>query len=330
MAAMALPQPVPLPACADAPWAWPPGDADAAPGGWQAALDLRVEHRAGQGAVLARARHQGPLRVQKPLYPEGPDICHTVLLHPPGGVAGGDRLHIALDVGSGAHALLTTPGATRWYKAQGRPAVQKVSLRVAQGGILEWLPQENMLFAGAHANLELDVHLESGSRAIGWDAVVLGRYGAGEHWAALPPLQDGSGIAAGAPLAPSQLTLHNAVWWRDVPLWIEQGRVQAGEDALGSPAAWAGFPISAAVWASGEGCTAALAEALADELPWQDDVRAGVSLLASRTPGAPAVLLVRVLARRMEAARAVLLQTWQRVRPAMLGVPARPLRLWAT
>lgn len=290
--------------------------------GWQAMLDLRFGHRAGQGSVLSHARHSGPLRVQKPLHPEGPGICHAVLLHPPGGVAGGDQLQIDVTVEPGAHALLTTPGATRWYKSQGRPAAQRVRLRVEEGAILEWLPQENMLFAGADATMALDLDLAPGARAIGWDAVVLGRYGAGEHW-------NHTGTAH---CAAARLQLHNRLACGGRPLWLEQGELHAGHALLSSPVAWAGFPIQASLWAVAPEPLAAmepLSEQLAASLPWSDEVRAGASLLAGQG-GAPSVLLLRVLARRMEAARAVLHEGWRLLRPALLDMPARPPRLWAT
>lgn len=290
--------------------------------GWQAMLDLRFGHRAGQGSVLSHARHSGPLRVQKPLHPEGPGICHAVLLHPPGGVAGGDQLQIDVTVEPGAHALLTTPGATRWYKSQGRPAAQRVRLRVEEGAILEWLPQENMLFAGADATMALDLELAPGARAIGWDAVVLGRYGAGEHW----------NHTGAAHCAAARLQLHNRLACGGRPLWLEQGELHAGHALLSSPVAWAGLPIQASLWAVAPEPLAAmepLSEQLAASLPWSDEVRAGASLLAGQG-GAPSVLLLRVLARRMEAARAVLHEGWRLLRPALLDQPARPPRLWAT
>lgn len=290
--------------------------------GWQAMLDLRFGHRTGQGSVLSHARHSGPLRVQKPLHPEGPGICHVVLLHPPGGVAGGDQLQIDVTVEAGAHALLTTPGATRWYKSQGRPAAQRVRLRVEEGAILEWLPQENMLFAGADATMALDLDLAPGARAIGWDAVVLGRYGAGEHW----------NHTGAAQTAAARLQLHNRLACGGRPLWLEQGELHSGHALLSSPVAWAGFPIQASLWAVAPEPLAAmepLSEQLAASLPWSDEVRAGASLLAGQG-GAPSVLLLRVLARRMEAARAVLHEGWRLLRPALLDQPARPPRLWAT
>ncbi len=294
--------------------------APAATAGWQALLELRFERRAAQGTVLAQARHSGPLRVQKPLHPEGPGICHAVLLHPPGGIAGGDQLKIDVCVAPGAHALLTTPGATRWYKAQGRPAAQHVRLRVEEGATLEWLPQENMLFAGADATMALELELAPGARAIGWDAVVLGRYGAGEQWR-------GHGPAAAA-----RLILNNRLSHGGLPLWLEQGELRSTDTLLDSPVAWAGFPIQASLWAvapGGDVPWAELNERLATALPWNDELRACASLLAGRG-GAPSMLLLRVLARRMQAARAVLHEGWRLLRPALLNQEARPPRLWAT
>src|SRR5262245_4758169 len=123
---------------------------------WNASLDLRYESAHGR-TVVAR-RHDGPLQVQKALYPEGDEVCHTLIVHPPGGIAGGDALSIRAQCSAGAHALLTTPGATRWYKADGRQATQSVVLDVA--GRLEWLPQETIVFNRAVVASSIDLQLQ--------------------------------------------------------------------------------------------------------------------------------------------------------------------------
>src|SRR6185436_3067379 len=127
-------------------------------GGWQAALELgfAAEHGATR---LARRAHRGPLVVQRPFLPEGPGVCHVYVLHPPGGLVGGDELTLDVDVATGAHALVTTPAASKVYRTNGAAVRQVQRLRVAGGATLEWLPQEAIIYDGARASLETRVEL---------------------------------------------------------------------------------------------------------------------------------------------------------------------------
>src|SRR4026209_2310494 len=96
---------------------------------WQASLSLGFGCRDGK-PVLAKKSHDGPLVVQKPLYPEGGAICHAIVVHPPGGIAGGDELALSAAVGERAATLLTTPGAAKWYRSAGPWAKQSVAFDV--------------------------------------------------------------------------------------------------------------------------------------------------------------------------------------------------------
>lgn len=277
---------------------------------WHASLRLRFAVRAGRTAMVER-RHEGPLRVQKPLYPEG-DICHGVVLHPPAGVAGGDRLDIDIAVAPGAHAVLATPGATKWYKSLGRDAAQHVRIDVAEGARLDWLPQENIVFDDARARIGTDVDVAPGGSAIGWDAVVLGRLASGERWAS------------------GSLWLDTRIACAGRALWIEQSHFDAASPLRGAVAGLDGLPILGTLWAVGQGATQELAEALAASLPYRPDLRAGVTCLAAAGPASMPMLLMRVLGRDMEAVRHLMIDGWQVLRQPLHGVPARPLRLWAT
>ncbi|MGB5651682.1 MAG: urease accessory protein UreD, partial [Sedimenticolaceae bacterium] len=85
---------------------------------------MRLGFRAGpDSTVLAERQRHGPLAVQRPFYPEG-GVCHVYLLHPPGGVVGGDVLGIDVKLAQGAQALITTPGATKFYRSAGALARQ--------------------------------------------------------------------------------------------------------------------------------------------------------------------------------------------------------------
>lgn len=145
---------------------------------WQASLHLGIQYQTQrQASVLSQYHKQGPLAVQRALYPEGRHICHLYMLHPPGGMVTGDDLRIHVDVQSNAHALLTTPSAGKAYRtpANAQPQQQHQHLAVAAAATLEWFPQEIILFDGANTRLNTDIHLATQARFIGWDITCLGR-----------------------------------------------------------------------------------------------------------------------------------------------------------
>ena len=141
---------------------------------WIARIDLKFKMERDKTSMV-RSRHLGPLRTQRPFYPEGKRLCQVILLHPPGGIAGGDDLEISLEVHEHAQAQITTPGATKWYKCDGgNKSKQKLFLKVCSGAHLEWVPQDNIIFNGANVDNVQSVFLEKGSSFLFWDIVDLG------------------------------------------------------------------------------------------------------------------------------------------------------------
>lgn len=170
--------------------------------GWQATLDLRFQ-QAGGKTVLASAQHVGPLTVQRPFYPEE-ETCHLYLLHPPGGIVGGDELTISAHLAPGCHTLITMPGASKFYRSSGAQALVRQQLTLAPQATLEWLPQDAIFFPGANARLFTTFHLCASSRLLAWDLLCLGRPVIGETF--------------------SHGTLSNRleVWVDDEPLLVER------------------------------------------------------------------------------------------------------------
>lgn len=276
---------------------------EAARPGWQARLVLGFECR-GETSALVQREHFGPLRVQKALYPEGPQVCHVLLLHPPGGVAGGDSLDIAVGAAAGTHALLTTPGAGKWYRSGGRQARQSLNVRVGEGAVVEWLPQESIFFDGAEAQMQTRIELAADAVFCGWEILCLGRTAAGERFSR------------------GRLELATRIERQGRPLWLERGCLRGGSSWLDAAAGLAGRPVSATLLLAGK----------AVERDWLDACRAapaGDGVLTGVT-ALPDLLVARCLAPGAEAARAWLVEVWRLLRPAALGRPAEPPRIWST
>lgn len=152
----------------------PHTDTAPAHGPWKASLSLGFSQRGGR-TVLTSERHHGPLVIQRPFYPDESGGCHVYLLHPPGGVVGGDSITFEAKLGPGCEVLFTTPGATKYYRTAGLRAEQRQSLAVAQAGFLEWFPQETIVYEGSDVSLQTTVQLAKGASFVGWEIVCLGR-----------------------------------------------------------------------------------------------------------------------------------------------------------
>jgi urease accessory protein len=135
---------------------------------------LQIDYSLEAGKTVARHVHSGPLRVLQSLYPDGHAVCHNVLVHPPGGLVGGDTLVIRVETQIGAHGLLTTPGATRFYRSEGQNAIQSTRLTVAPDSRLQWLPLETICYSACMAENRLRLDVQPGGEMMGWDVTALG------------------------------------------------------------------------------------------------------------------------------------------------------------
>jgi urease accessory protein len=142
--------------------------------GWLAELQLDYAVRRGK-TCLVRKKQRGPLTLQRPFYPEK-NICHSYLLHPPGGVVGGDTLDISVQAAAGSHCLITTPGATKFYRSKSDlVSTQSQKISVSADAIVEWLPQQNIFFPEAQSRLKTQVDIANGGKFIGWEVHCFGR-----------------------------------------------------------------------------------------------------------------------------------------------------------
>lgn len=274
---------------------------------WHAQLQLDYSLEADK--TVARHTHNGPLRVLQSLYPEGPAVCHNVLIHPPGGLVGGDLLDIRVQAHAGAQALITTPGATRYYRSAGEAAVQRTHIALAPGARLEWLPQETLCYNACRAENHLTLALEPGAELLGWDITALG----------LP--------LAGQPFAQGQLLQH-----LEVPgVWLERATIAASDSRL----------LDSPVGLAGQRCMALAFFITGSPLEKSrrqralDCARAAIAdhplaAMAGITSPHPQVIVARALAPVVEPAMDLLRQVRTAWRAELWSKSAQSPRIWAT
>jgi urease accessory protein len=267
--------------------------------GWRASLRLGFRATPGRTILAERAR-SGPLAVQRAFYPEG-NLCHVYLLHPPGGIAGGDSLEISVCVEDDAHALVTTPGAGKFYRSAGPRARQQQRLSVGRGS-LEWLPQETILFPGAHAELSTTVDLHAEARFLGWEIICLGRPVIGEAFTRGQAAFSLRLVRGGMPLLCERLNLEDG-----------QARLTA--------AGLRGHPVFATLYATP--CDTKQTELARATIPPTLAGQLAVTLIDG-------VLVARYLGESAEHAKCAFIEIWKALRPGLLGRPPTPPRIWNT
>jgi len=270
--------------------------------GWQARLALGFLREPAR-TVLARSSHSGPLRVQKALYPEGPEVCQAIIVHPPGGIVGGDTLDLAIDAGHATSVQLTTPGATKWYRSAGPPALATTRIRAEAGSCVEWLPQETILFDAACATIATRVDLDGDAVFLGWDIVSLGRAAAGERF------------TRGRLRQTFELARDGRL------LWCERALLEGGSPALQSGAVLGGAVVFGTLIAAAGALDDATLAACRDAGPAQGE--GSITRL-------PEVVVARYRGDSAPAARTYFASMWRLLRPRLCGREAVAPRIWAT
>jgi urease accessory protein len=271
--------------------------------GWQGSLALRFAARDGPTLVAERA-HRGPLQVQRAFYPEGPDLCHVYLLHPPGGLVGGDSLDVRVEVERGARALVTTPAAGKIYRSAGAVGSLRQRLVVAAGGSLEWLPPGDDRLRRARASSSRRAWSSTRARAsLDGRSFAWGDRQAGERFAR------------------GQCRQRVELWRAGEPLCLERARFDGAGAALDAPGGWPERRSPPRCSPRRLPTRSTIVRALASLLPDGD--------LASATRLGD-VLVCRYLGASAERARAHLGRVWAALRPALLGRGDAPPRIWLT
>lgn len=268
---------------------------------WKAALSLSFSEK-NQRTVLSKRQHIGPLVVQRPFYPEGA-VCHVYLIHPPGGVVGGDALKINIELENNSHVLITTPSAGKFYRCGELTGSQSQQLELAEGALLEWFPQENIFFNGCNSVLHTQINLTADAMFCGWEINCLGRPAANEQY------RDG------------RLVQHFRLTRDNKPLFSERNEIKGSDDLLTARCGLHGHSVFANLIAT------SMDKDTCQQLQdiWHERSAKDVSITLIRD-----VLVCRYLGDSAEQAKSIFSEIWSVIRMKQKNLtPCKP-RIWNT
>ncbi|HYD67198.1 urease accessory protein UreD [Azospirillum sp.] len=252
-------------------------------------------------ARLGTVYHTDPLRLLFPTPATGDPPTATVVTTS-GGLVGGDRLEIAATVGEGASALVTAQAAEKVYRSTGADVRFDVALSVADGGWLEWLPQETILFDGARLRRTTCANVAGSGRLLAGELLVFGRVARGERFA--------TGLARDA----WEVRRDGRLVWADA-LHLD-GDIPA---VLDHPAGFDGATAYGTIVYVGPDAAAHL-DAARDMLS-EVALHAGATVLGE-------VLVMRLLGKDAHRLRTDFGRVWAAFRALAGGLPERLPRLW--
>ena len=268
---------------------------------WKAQLLLEFEKREHRTVVASR-KHIGPLVIQKPFYPEGAP-CHVYLLHPPGGLVGGDQLTLNVRLDTQSHVLITTPGAAKFYRSAGPVAQQTQIFDVRNESLLEWMPQETIAFDQTNASINTKINLEQNAKFIGWEIICLGRAASSEKF------------NTGNLQQKLQLSINNK------PAFIERALFQGKSELLSAPWGLANQPTVGTMIITP--ADQHLVKRIRERVQARSPELFSVTLMDN-------VLICRYLGQQAETAKALFVKAWKIARPHLHKIEACPPRIWNT
>jgi urease accessory protein len=271
---------------------------------WHGSLDLIYCDRNGK-TQLTNTLVKAPLKVQRPFYPEGQAVCHSVILHTAGGIVGGDRLSQTVRVNANANALITTAAAGKIYRSNGKRARGTIDLFVEAGACLEWLPQESIIFNGAIYQQDLKVELAPGACWLGWEITRFGRSARGEKF------------------LEGEWRSHTEVWQQGKPLLIDRQWLPGEEKIINSPNGLAGNAIAASLICIGKPVSLEIVEQI--RALWCDrDYNGETGVTQTQAQG----LLCRYRGSSTAEVRDWFYRVWHLLRLSFLNRPAIAPRVW--